>query len=43
MNPITPDEVEIRYTGGKLKFELSGCSAKDVKNKLKPLLGNRVK
>ena len=38
-----PDEVEIRYSGGKMKFELAGCSARDVKNALKPLLGNRVK
>jgi hypothetical protein len=41
--PNTPDEVEIRYAGGKQKFELAGCSARDVKNALKPLLGNRVK
>jgi hypothetical protein len=37
------DEVEIRFSGDKQKFELAGCSARDVKNALKPLLGNRVK
>jgi hypothetical protein len=41
--PNTPDEVEIRYAGGKLKFELAGCGARDVKEALRPLLGSRVK
>jgi hypothetical protein len=39
----TPDEVELHYAGGKQKFELAGCSARDIKNALQPLLGSRVK
>ena len=42
-DPNTPDEVEIRYSGGKEKFDLAGCSAGDIKKALKPVLGNRVK
>ena len=41
--PNTPDEVEFRYAGGKQKFELAGCSTKDIRNALQPVLGSRVK
>lgn len=38
-----PDTLEIRFSGGKMKFDLSGCNAGEVKKVLKPVFGNLVK
>lgn len=39
----SPDQMEIRYSGGKMKFDLAGCNAHAIRKAFKPLLGNRVK
>jgi hypothetical protein len=38
-----PDTMEIRFSGGKMKFDLSGCNAGEVKKVLKPVFGSLVK
>lgn len=38
-----PDSMEIQYSGGKMKFDLSGCNAGEVKKVLKPVFGKVVK
>jgi hypothetical protein len=38
-----PDTLEIQYSGGKMKFDLNGCNAGQVKKALKPVFGGLVK